>query len=76
MKLEVIALQGNNKVMQSYNEDKEFLHTFFDYGHEESSYSERLAELAGRPFEDVSWRKRFVSFMEPFGISASADKAH
>ena len=31
MEFESIALQEKNKVMQSYTNDKEFLHTFFDY---------------------------------------------
>ena len=74
MKLEFLALQGNNKVMQAYNEDKEFLHTFFDYSNEGSSYPERVAELAGRPFERRQLAGAVRSFMEPFGISASADK--
>ena len=54
MKLEILALQEKNKVMQSYNNDKEFLHTFFDYENEESAYPERLKELAGRTFETTS----------------------
>lgn len=41
MELESLALQEKNKVMQSYNNDKEFLHTFFDYENEESSYPAR-----------------------------------
>ena len=74
MKLEDLALQGNNKVMQAYNEDKEFLHTFFDYSNEGSSYPKRVAELAGRSFERRQLAEVVRSFMEPFGISASADK--
>ncbi len=74
MKLGVLELQGNNKVMQAYNEDKEFLHTFFDYGNEGSSYPKRAAELSGRPFERRQLAETVRSFMEPFGISASAEK--
>ncbi|WP_342509270.1 bacillithiol biosynthesis cysteine-adding enzyme BshC [Sporosarcina sp. FSL K6-2383] len=75
MKLKVLALQGNNKVMQAYTNDKEFLHTYFDYGHEEeSSYVDRLAELATRPFERRQLAEAVRTFMEPFGISANADK--
>ena len=74
MKLGVLELQGNNKVMRAYNEDKEFLHTFFDYGNEGSSYPKRAAELAGRPFERRQLAETVRSFMEPFGISASAEK--
>ena len=48
MELEDLALQETNKVMQSYKNDKEFLHTFFDYENKESSFPERLDELAGR----------------------------
>ncbi|MER2089262.1 MAG: bacillithiol biosynthesis cysteine-adding enzyme BshC [Sporosarcina sp.] len=74
MELEVMALQEKNKVMQSYNNDKEFLHTFFDYENEESSYPERLRELADRPFERRRLAEIIRSFMEPFGISTIADK--
>jgi bacillithiol synthase len=74
MELEALALQEKNKVMQAYNNDKEFLHTFFDYENEESSYSERLKELAGRVFERPQLAETIRSFMEPFGISAMADK--
>ncbi|KAA0966608.1 bacillithiol biosynthesis cysteine-adding enzyme BshC [Sporosarcina sp. ANT_H38] len=74
MKLEIVALQENNKVMQSYNNDKDFLHTFFDYKNEESSYPERLEELAGRTFGRTQLAETIRSFMEPFGISANASK--
>ena len=74
MKLDVLALQGTNKVMQAYNEDKEFLHTFFDYGNEENAYPARVAELASRPFERRQLAETVRAFMEPFGISANADK--
>lgn len=74
MELEVLALQGTNKVMQAYKEDKEFLHTFFDYGNEGSSYPARVAELAGRSFERRQLAEIIRVFMEPFGISANADK--
>ncbi|MFJ7933045.1 bacillithiol biosynthesis cysteine-adding enzyme BshC [Sporosarcina sp. NPDC096371] len=74
MKLDVLALQGNNKVMQSYNNDKEFLHTFFDYGNESSSYPKRVEELKGRPFERSQLAETVRSFMEPFGISPNTDK--
>ena len=59
--------------MQAYNNDKEFLHTFFDYENEESSYPERLNELAGRTFERRQLAETVRSFMEPFGISANAE---
>ena len=72
MELESLALQEKNKVMQSYNNDKEFLHTFFDYENEESSYPDRLKELAGRTFERRQLAETIRSFMEPFGISANA----
>ncbi|AMQ07323.1 bacillithiol biosynthesis cysteine-adding enzyme BshC [Sporosarcina psychrophila] len=73
MELESLALQEKNKVMQSYNNDKEFLHTFFDYENEESSYPARLKELAGRTFERRQLAETIRSFMEPFGISANAN---
>src|SRR4051794_14538252 len=74
MELEVLALQEKNNVMQSYKNDKEFLHMFFDYENEESSYPERLKELAGRSFERRQLAETIRSFMEPFGISTIADK--
>jgi bacillithiol synthase len=74
MELEANALQEKNKVMQSYTSDKEFLHTFFDYENEGSSYPERLNELAGRTFERRQLAETIHSFMEPFGISASASR--
>ena len=74
MELEALALQEKNKVMQSYNNDKEFLHTFFDYGNTESAYPERLKELAGRVFERPQLAETIRSFMEPFGISSIASK--
>ena len=76
MELESLALQEKNKVMQSYNNDKEFLHTFFDYENEESSYPDRLKELAGRTFERRQLAETIRSFMEPFGISANANTAY
>ena len=45
MKLEILALPEQNKVMQSYNKDIEFLHTYFDYKNEDSSFPKRLKEL-------------------------------
>jgi len=74
MELEVLALQEKNKVMQSYNYDKEFLHTFFDYKNEESSYTARLNELASRKFERPQLADAIRKFMKPFGISAIANK--
>ena len=73
MELEVLALQEKNKVMQSYINDKEFLHMFFDYKNEESSYPARLDELAGRDFERAQLADAIRTFMEPFGISAVAN---
>ncbi|QUW21792.1 bacillithiol biosynthesis cysteine-adding enzyme BshC [Sporosarcina sp. Marseille-Q4063] len=72
MKVENIALQEQNKVMQSYNHDNEFIHTYFDYENKESSYPERLAELSTRNFKRKQLAETVRSFMEPFGISQSA----
>ncbi|CAM3086958.1 bacillithiol biosynthesis cysteine-adding enzyme BshC [Filibacter tadaridae] len=72
MKLESLALPESNKVMQSYNNDTDFLHTFFDYGNEESAYPERLQELAGRTYERTQLADTIRSFMEPFGLSDRA----
>lgn len=72
MKVENIALQEQNKVMQSYNHDNEFIHTYFDYENKESSYPERLAELSTRSFKRKQLAETVRLFMEPFGISQSA----
>lgn len=74
MELEIVSLQEKNKVMQSYNQDQEFLHTFFDYDNEGSSYPVRLAELAGRSFERQQLAATVRAFMEPFGLSVNAEK--
>jgi bacillithiol synthase len=72
MKVENIALREQNKVMQSYNHDNEFIHTYFDYENKESSYPERLAELSTRNFKRKQLAETVRSFMEPFGISPTA----
>ena len=74
MKLDNLALQGNNKVMQAYNNDKAFLHTFFDYGNEAAAYTERLHELSGRTFKSGQLAETIRSYMEPFGLSEMADR--
>lgn len=74
MELEVLALQEKNKVMQAYYNEKDFLHTFFDYENEDSAFSSRLVELASRKFERLQLARTVQSFMEPFGISPEAEK--
>ena len=74
MKVDNIALLEQNKVMQSYNNDNEFIHTYFDYINMESSYPERLNELSTRSFNRELVVETVRSFMEPFGISPSANK--
>ena len=74
MKVDNIALLEQNKVMQSYNNDNEFIHTYFDYENKESSYQERLSELSARNFKRKQLAETVRSFMEPFGISPSAHK--
>ena len=63
MELEELALREKNKVMQAYINDKEFLHTFFDYENEESSYRDRLEELAA-VVREAATRRTVRSFME------------
>ena len=74
MKVDNIALLEQNKVMQSYNDDNEFIHTYFDYENKESSYSERLTELSTRNYKRKQLVETVRSFMEPFGISPTAHK--
>ncbi len=72
MEIESIALKGN-KVLQSYFEDQQFIHTFFDYENNETSYKERLKELKMRSFQREKLSATIRSFMEPFGISEQAE---
>jgi len=73
MKLELMALPKQNKVMQSYNNDPNFIHTFFDYKNSESSYPKRYEELNQRTFNRQGIAETVRMFMEPFGISESAE---
>ena len=72
MEIETMELSNGNKVMQAYNHDEQFIHTFFDYINDTRSYHERLTELAGRPFLRKELSSVIRSFMEPFGISKKA----
>ncbi|HEX5563897.1 MAG TPA: bacillithiol biosynthesis cysteine-adding enzyme BshC, partial [Sporosarcina sp.] len=72
MEIKSMELSNGNKVMQAYNHDEQFIHTFFDYRNESRSYPERLKELSGRPFHRDELSSIIRSFMEPFGISEKA----
>lgn len=72
MKMERLALPEQNKIMQAYNNDKGFLHTYFDYENIQSSYSERLQEINDRAFQRTELAETVYAFMEPFGISQKA----
>lgn len=72
MILEEIELPIQNKVMQSYINDKEFLHTYFDYENEQDSFPKRLEELKKRSFNHQGVSRAIHSFMQPFGLSARA----
>ncbi|WP_438316884.1 bacillithiol biosynthesis cysteine-adding enzyme BshC [Sporosarcina sp. FA9] len=74
MNLEMLALPEKNKVMQSYTNDPEFLHTYFDYIIEESSFFIRNKELSERSFQRSELKEVLISFMKPFGISDAAQK--
>ncbi|MDW0115825.1 bacillithiol biosynthesis cysteine-adding enzyme BshC [Sporosarcina thermotolerans] len=74
MELESLELQNGNKVMQAYNHDEKFIHTFFDYKNESNSYPKRLKELSDRSFQRKELANVITSFMEPFGISEKAAK--
>ncbi|MCG7334154.1 bacillithiol biosynthesis cysteine-adding enzyme BshC [Sporosarcina sp. ACRSM] len=74
MELEGLALRETNKVMQAYQHDKEFLHTFFDYENEDRAYIDRLEELATRGFERQQLAGIVRTFMERFGISEQAEQ--
>ena len=72
MKLEEIDLPIQNKVMQSYNHDDDFINTYFDYKNTQSSFPKRLEELTTRSFNRNGIAQTIRSFMEPFGISERA----
>ncbi|MCG7342775.1 bacillithiol biosynthesis cysteine-adding enzyme BshC [Sporosarcina sp. ACRSL] len=74
MEIESKALHNRNKVLEAYNNDEQFIHTFFDYRNEQRAYPERLAELSGRPFQRKELASVIRSFMEPFGISQKASE--
>jgi len=73
MELELKALPEHNKLMQSYNNDKDFVHTYFDYTNSELSFPKRIAELNERTFKREELAQTIHSFMEPFGISEKAE---
>lgn len=72
MDIETFELRNGNKVMQAYNQDEQFIHTFFDYKNENDAYPERLKELSDRPFLRKELAEVIHTFMEPFGISDKA----
>jgi len=74
MNLEMLALPEKNKVMQAYTNDPEFLHTYFDYNVEESSFYIRNKELSERVFQRSELKEVLSSFMKPFGLSDAARK--
>ncbi|MFC5602972.1 bacillithiol biosynthesis cysteine-adding enzyme BshC [Sporosarcina koreensis] len=74
MEIKSVELQNGNKLMQAYNHDEQFIHSFFDYRNESRSYPERLSELSGRPFFRKELSSIIRDFMEPFGISEKASE--
>lgn len=72
MDIETLVLGNENKVMQAYNHEEQFIHTFFDYKNESESYPKRLMELSNRPYLRKELSSVIRSFMEPFGISENA----
>ena len=74
MKLDNIMLPMQNKMLHSYNTNKDFLHTYFDYANEESSYPQRVEELSGRSYNRQGISETIRSFMKPFGLSKTANQ--
>ena len=74
MKLDNLTLPVQNKVLQGYNTNKDFLHTYFDYANEPDSFPKRLDELSARTFNREGIATTVRSFMKPFGISDRAEK--
>lgn len=74
MKLDKIELPVQNKVLHSYNTNKEFVHTYFDYANEALAFPKRLKELTTRAFNRKGVAAVVASFMAPFGLSSTAKK--
>lgn len=74
MEIETLALQNENKVLHAYTNDEQFIHTFFDYKNEKSSYPRRMEELSGREYLRTELASVIRMYMEPFGISPLAGK--
>ena len=74
MKLSILALPEQHKVMHSYNNDLDFIHRYFDYENKESSFTQRVEELSKRPFNRRGVAETVRQFMEPFGISEIAER--
>lgn len=74
MKLSTLVLTEQNKVMQSYNNDLEFIHRYFDYENKLDSFEQRFEELTARPFNRQGVAGIVRQFMEPFGISEKSEQ--
>ncbi len=74
MKLSTLALTEKNKIMQSYNNDLDFIHRYFDYENKQVSFEDRLKELGSRSFNRQGVAETVRLFMKPFGISEKAEQ--
>ncbi|MFS0574354.1 bacillithiol biosynthesis cysteine-adding enzyme BshC [Sporosarcina sp. 179-K 3D1 HS] len=74
MELQEMALPVKNKVMQSYQSDIKFVHTFFDYENTQESYPDRMKELSERTYKRTELADAIREFMKPFGISVAAHR--
>ncbi|MDW0111874.1 bacillithiol biosynthesis cysteine-adding enzyme BshC [Sporosarcina saromensis] len=74
MEFETLELHNQNKVLQAYMNEEEFIHTFFDYKNEHASFPKRVEELTGRTFDRKEIASVIRSYMESFGISDRAAK--
>lgn len=74
MELELVQLPEQNEIMEAYNNDKAFIHTYFDYENKASAFPERVEELKKRAFKREEVAQVIRSFMEPFGLSDCASR--
>lgn len=74
MELEVVELPKQNKIIDSYMNDPQFLHTFFDYEYSQAGFASRLHELQNRTFQRQPLATVIQAYMEPFGISSRAQQ--
>lgn len=74
MKLETFEQAQRPKVVEAYEQNETFIDQYFDYIHDAQGIEKRLAALGKRNYQRAELQEIIRSFMEPFGISETAEK--